>query len=100
LKLKPLNVPVIVEYGSLPTSDWRTLRPELNASKCKLGICVKCRLFELCIKLCKGVCVKYCPEGCMHVTPEGLAIDYDYCKGCGICANECPFGALRMTAEV
>ncbi len=27
------------------------------------------------------------------------AIDYDYCKGCGICAAECPCGAIEMVPE-
>ena len=27
------------------------------------------------------------------------AIDYDYCKGCGICAAECPCGAIEMVLE-
>lgn len=26
-------------------------------------------------------------------------IDYDYCKGCGICANECPTKAIEMVPE-
>jgi NAD-dependent dihydropyrimidine dehydrogenase PreA subunit len=26
-------------------------------------------------------------------------IDYDYCKGCGLCATECPSGAIQMTPE-
>ncbi len=26
-------------------------------------------------------------------------IDYDYCKGCGICGEECPCGAIRMEPE-
>jgi len=28
-----------------------------------------------------------------------LKIDYDYCKGCGICAQECPFKAISMVRE-
>ncbi|NTW41461.1 MAG: 4Fe-4S binding protein, partial [Cellulomonadaceae bacterium] len=27
-------------------------------------------------------------------------IDYDYCKGCGICAAECPCGSILMVPEV
>ena len=26
-------------------------------------------------------------------------INYEYCKGCGICANECPCGAIDMVPE-
>ena len=26
-------------------------------------------------------------------------IDYDYCKGCGLCAAECPCGAVEMEPE-
>ena len=26
-------------------------------------------------------------------------IDYDYCKGCGLCAAECPCGAIEMEPE-
>jgi pyruvate ferredoxin oxidoreductase delta subunit len=26
-------------------------------------------------------------------------IDYDYCKGCGICAVECPRKAIEMVPE-
>jgi Pyruvate/2-oxoacid:ferredoxin oxidoreductase delta subunit len=29
----------------------------------------------------------------------GYAIDYDYCKGCGICLTECPRHAITMVAE-
>ena len=27
-------------------------------------------------------------------------INYDYCKGCGICAKECSADAITMTEEV
>jgi pyruvate ferredoxin oxidoreductase delta subunit len=26
-------------------------------------------------------------------------IDYEYCKGCGICAEECPADAIKMVEE-
>jgi len=25
--------------------------------------------------------------------------NYDFCKGCGLCAAECPCGAIEMAAE-
>jgi Pyruvate/2-oxoacid:ferredoxin oxidoreductase delta subunit len=28
-----------------------------------------------------------------------FAINYDYCKGCGICVAECPAGAIEMIPE-
>jgi Pyruvate/2-oxoacid:ferredoxin oxidoreductase delta subunit len=30
---------------------------------------------------------------------RGYAFDYDFCKGCGICAAECPSGAIEMIPE-
>ncbi|MFZ8855432.1 MAG: 4Fe-4S binding protein, partial [Thermofilaceae archaeon] len=30
---------------------------------------------------------------------DSVEIDYDHCKGCGICANECPVKAIAMVEE-
>jgi pyruvate ferredoxin oxidoreductase delta subunit len=38
----------------------------------------------------------YCPEGAID---QNLEIDYNFCKGCGICANECPKKAIEMLLE-
>ena len=38
------------------------------------------------------------PRG--HITKDTLEIDYQYCKGCGICAVECPTAAITMVKEV
>ena len=30
---------------------------------------------------------------------QRFRIDYDFCKGCGLCAAECPCGAIDMVPE-
>jgi 2-oxoacid:acceptor oxidoreductase delta subunit (pyruvate/2-ketoisovalerate family) len=47
-------------------------------------------------------CYGVCPDNAVLklATPdEPYAFDYDYCKGCGICAAECPCGAIEMVPE-
>lgn len=36
-------------------------------------------------------CWVYCPDKAITIENENVTgINYDYCKGCGICVNECP----------
>ena len=47
-------------------------------------------------------CYGVCPDNAvlkLDDTETPYAIDYDYCKGCGICAAECPCGAIEMVPE-
>jgi 2-oxoacid:acceptor oxidoreductase delta subunit (pyruvate/2-ketoisovalerate family) len=46
-------------------------------------------------------CVGVCPDNAVLKVDDanGYAIDYDYCKGCGLCAEECPCGAIEMEPE-
>lgn len=46
-------------------------------------------------------CFGMCPDDAIIKLGPGLKyeIDYDYCKGCGICAAECPCGAIDMVPE-
>ncbi len=75
-KLNPGSV--ILEAGNavkFKTGSWRSFRPEWIKDNC-----IQC-LF----------CWIYCPD--MSVTvKDGKRgeFNYDYCKGCGICAVECP----------
>ena len=45
-------------------------------------------------------CYGVCPDNAVIKLGTGqYEIDYDYCKGCGICAAECPCGAIDMVPE-
>lgn len=44
-----------------------------------------------------GNCWLFCPDVAVKETKNDYEIDYDYCKGCGICANECPRNAIEMS---
>ena len=58
------------------TGSWRSARPIWDAEKCTQ--CSQCWL--------------YCPDMSIKLDEDGkmTGIDYDYCKGCGICASVCP----------
>ncbi len=46
-------------------------------------------------------CYGVCPDNAVIKLGPGqrFAFDYDYCKGCGLCAAECPCGAIDMVPE-
>ena len=46
-------------------------------------------------------CYGVCPDNAVIKLGPGkrFAFNYDYCKGCGLCAAECPCGAIRMEPE-
>jgi pyruvate ferredoxin oxidoreductase delta subunit len=58
---------------------------------------------ELCTPARRGaeacfICWLYCPD-CVISRTIPPAIDYEYCKGCAICAEECPTKAITMVDE-
>jgi 2-oxoacid:acceptor oxidoreductase delta subunit (pyruvate/2-ketoisovalerate family) len=71
--------------SSFLTGDWKTYKPIRDTSKCT--ICLTCVLF--------------CPDGAIRWHPEkgDIEFNFEYCKGCGICANECPTKAIAMKLE-
>jgi len=73
------------EAGFLVTknSTWRSQRPVVNAEKCT-G-CLQCYL--------------HCPEGVIFQKEKIVDIDFDFCKGCGICRKICKFSAIEMKEE-
>jgi 2-oxoacid:acceptor oxidoreductase delta subunit (pyruvate/2-ketoisovalerate family) len=46
-------------------------------------------------------CFGMCPDNAVIKLGPGnrFAIDYDFCKGCGICVTECPAGAIQLVPE-
>jgi 2-oxoacid:acceptor oxidoreductase delta subunit (pyruvate/2-ketoisovalerate family) len=47
-------------------------------------------------------CYGVCPDSAIVKLGTGeyrYEIDYDYCKGCGLCVAECPAGAIEMEPE-
>jgi 2-oxoacid:acceptor oxidoreductase delta subunit (pyruvate/2-ketoisovalerate family) len=65
------------------TGSWRTFKPVYDKEACNM-----CRF-----------CWFYCPEGCIYDRKEEMEFDFDYCKGCGICANQCPKDAIEMVRD-
>ncbi len=43
-------------------------------------------------------CLQFCPDVAIHSRDGAVPfdIDYDHCKGCGICVEECPRDALTL----
>ena len=67
-------------------SGWRTYRPLHDADKCIN--CMRCWIL--------------CPDSAILVKDgKVVGIDYEHCKGCGICAHECPpkVKAISMKLE-
>ncbi len=92
----------------------RTVAPRLDAvrrqssfAEVQLGLDEESALFEARRCLSCGNCFEcdncygLCPDNAVIKLEPGqrYEIDYDYCKGCGICAEECPCGAIAMEPE-
>jgi NADPH-dependent glutamate synthase beta subunit-like oxidoreductase len=62
-----------------------------EAERCfSCGLCFNC-----------GNCLMYCPDNAVSVSPTSgrYEFDFDFCKGCGLCARECPCHYIQLTLE-
>jgi 2-oxoacid:acceptor oxidoreductase delta subunit (pyruvate/2-ketoisovalerate family) len=93
----------------------RTVQPQLELARRQStfdevlqGLDEQNALFEARRCLSCGTC--FSCDNCYGVCPDNAVIklgqpgehykiDYDYCKGCGICVAECPSGAIEMRPE-
>jgi len=58
--------------------------------------CFNCGLCNQCDN-----CYLFCPDlaVCRDDSLQGRHINYDYCKGCGLCVVECPRNAMVLEEE-
>jgi len=60
-----------------------------ESSRCfSCGVCDRC-----------DNCYVFCPDMSVLKDGEHYEYDYDFCKGCGVCAQECPRYAITMVEE-
>ena len=60
---------------SASTASWRVVKPIYNSD-----VCIHCQN-----------CWVYCPDTAILSEEKKMqGIDYDHCKGCGVCAEVCP----------
>jgi len=109
----------IVQYSDLNLDYFHTeLRPKQkrndikkitsNFKEVNLGIteddairesdrCFSCGACTFC-----DTCLVYCPDVAINKAKDGkgYVIDYDFCKGCGICVHECPRHAMSFKEEL
>jgi pyruvate ferredoxin oxidoreductase delta subunit len=77
---RPLYPVSTTDSLGIHTGSWSLDRPVLT------DVCTACAL-----------CALFCPEGAIARHDGSMAIDYLYCKGCGICEVVCPVrNAIRM----
>ncbi|HET7867202.1 MAG TPA: NAD(P)-binding protein [Burkholderiaceae bacterium] len=114
--VQPKHAPATFErlnpwyYSDAP----KTLRPQLDLARrtssfdeVQGGLSADNALFEARRCLSCGNCFEcdncygVCPDNAVRKLGPGqrFEFNYDYCKGCGICAAECPCGAIEMVPE-
>lgn len=89
-----------VSSYSLPLEERRGTFKEIRIGLTKekaeeeAGRCFNCGVCNHCDN-----CWTFCPDLAVKRKKDHYEIDYDYCKGCGICFEECPRGAIFLEEE-
>lgn len=64
-----------------PALAWRPRLPTIDESRCTCDFCVT---------------PGFCPDGVISWTDGRYEVNYEYCKGCGVCAAVCVHQAVTM----
>ncbi|HYF77197.1 MAG TPA: 4Fe-4S binding protein [Symbiobacteriaceae bacterium] len=78
-----VKAPVDRNFGMV-TNTWRIERPVLTEE-----LCTQCQ-----------ICMLNCPDACIKLTSNAVEVDYDFCKGCGLCTATCPTNAFKDVPEL
>jgi len=67
--------------------------------------CGTCNLCDTCFTFCPDVAIARLvappyPVPLARLNGAGYEVNYDYCKGCGLCAEECPRYAISIEEEI
>jgi 2-oxoacid:acceptor oxidoreductase delta subunit (pyruvate/2-ketoisovalerate family) len=111
--------PEPVKYSDLNLNHFRhEARPELNHLPYSVAIqsfaevnsglapdeavkeALRCFSCGTCIEC--DICLIFCPDVAIHRGSNGVPyeINYDFCKGCGVCVAECPRDAMTFEEEL
>jgi len=72
----------------------KTFREDVAVEEAKR--CFSCGVCNYC-----NNCLIFCPDVAIsRKNGDGYNIDYDHCKGCGICVEECPREAMALEEEL
>lgn len=88
-------LPRLSREGSVRTSDFEEVNQGFDEAtvRAESARCISCGTCTLCDN-----CRLFCPDVAIRFLNgrTGYSIDYDHCKGCGICVEECPRGVMAM----
>lgn len=74
------------------------IEPQVMAESLRCFSCGACLACDNCWTLCPDQSVLKTKE--LASDGSHYVFDYDYCKGCGLCARECPSGYIVMEDEL